>query len=114
MIAGDGQPQAVRRATRARLDASRACRGAAGRQRAALCRRATVPSAHIVPALADEGVYLASESGLARVLHAHDQSVHRRRAKAPQAGRLPATHIATAPRQMWCWDMTCLAAEVIG
>ena len=77
-------------------------------------RFAAVPPAHIVPVLADESVYLASESSLARVLREHGQSARRRRAKAPQAGRLPANHIATAPRQMWCWAMTCLAAEVIG
>jgi transposase InsO family protein len=29
-------------------------------------------------------------------------------------GRFPTTHIATAPRQVWCWDMTCLPATVAG
>ena len=64
--------------------------------------------------LSDEGVYLASESRLARVLRERGQNVRWGRAKAPKAGRLPTTHIATAPRQVWCWDMTCLAAAVIG
>ena len=58
--------------------------------------------------LADEGVYLASESSFARVLRANGQSRHRGRTKAPHAGRPPTTHIATAPRQVWCWDMTYL------
>ena len=53
--------------------------------------------------LADEGVYLASESSFARVLRANGQSRHRGRTKAPHAGRPPTTHIATAPRQVWCW-----------
>jgi len=26
----------------------------------------------------------------------------------------PTTHIATAPRQVWCWDMTYLPANVAG
>ena len=77
-------------------------------------RCAAVPPARTVPALADEGVYLASESSLARVLRQHGQTVRRGRAKAPEAGRLPTTHIATVPRHVWCWDMTCLPAEVIG
>jgi putative transposase len=64
--------------------------------------------------LADEGVYLASESTFARVLRAHGQTTHRGRAKAPKARRTPTTHIATAARQVWCWDMTYLPATVIG
>jgi len=77
-------------------------------------RFCAVPPARIVPMLADEGVYLASESTFARVLRAHGQTAHRGRAKAPQAKRPPTTHIATAARQVWCWDMTYLPAAVIG
>jgi transposase InsO family protein len=77
-------------------------------------RFADKPPARIVPALADEGVYLASESSFQRVLRAHGQSRHRGRAKAPRAGRPPSTHVATAPRQLWCWDMTYLPAEIVG
>ena len=54
-------------------------------------RFADVPPARIVPMLADEGVYLASESTFARVLRAHGQSAHRGRAKAPRA-RAPTDH----------------------
>ena len=56
--------------------------------------------------LADEGVYIASESSFARVLREHGQTEHRGRAKALKVIRPPTTHIATAPRQVWCWDMT--------
>ena len=77
-------------------------------------RFASVPPARIVPMLADEGVYLASESTFSRVLKAHGQTAHRGRAKAPKAVRPPTTHIATEPRQVWCWDMTYLPAQVIG
>jgi transposase InsO family protein len=73
-----------------------------------------MPAARIVPALADEGVYIASESSFQRVLRAHGQTRHRGRAKAPRQSRPPTTHVATAPRQLWCWDMTFLPAAVIG
>ena len=77
-------------------------------------RFADVPPARIVPMLADEGTYLASESSFARVLRAHGQNERRGRAKAPKASRPPTTHIATAARQVWCWDMTYLPALVMG
>ena len=77
-------------------------------------RFANVPPARIVPMLADEGVYLASESTFSRVLRAEGQTAHRGRAKAPRAVRPPTTHIATGPRQVWCWDMTYLPAQVLG
>jgi len=108
---GDGRPQAVRRLPSHALSAA---------ERAQLlcvaneARFAAVPPARIVPMLADEGVYLASESSFARVLRANGQSRHRGRAKAPHAVRPPTTHIATAPRQVWCWDMTYLPAVVMG
>ncbi len=77
-------------------------------------RFAAVPPARIVPMLADEGVYLASESTFSRVLREQGQTAHRGRAKAPRAVRPPTTHIATAPCQVWCWDMTYLPAVVMG
>jgi putative transposase len=77
-------------------------------------RFADTPAARIVPELADEGVYLASESSFRRVLREHGQMRHRGRSKAPRKSRPPTTHVATAPRQLWCWDMTYLPAEVVG
>lgn len=77
-------------------------------------RFAEVPPARIVPILADEGVYVASESSFHRVLRAAGQSGHRGRAKAPHKPRPPTTHIATAPNQVWCWDMTFLPTAVAG
>jgi transposase InsO family protein len=77
-------------------------------------RFANVPPARIVPMLADEGVYLASESSFARVLRAHGQNTHRGRARAPRPTRPPTTHIASAPREVWCWDMTYLPAIIVG
>jgi putative transposase len=50
-------------------------------------RFASVPPARIAPMLADEGVYLASESSFCRVLREHGQSTHRGRAKAVSVRR---------------------------
>jgi transposase InsO family protein len=77
-------------------------------------RFADVPPARIVPMLADEGVYVASESSFHRVLRAEGQTTHRGRAKAPQAARPPSTHVATGPNEVWCWDMTFLPTQVAG
>lgn len=110
-IRGDGRPQAVRPIPgHALSDAERAKLLATANEP----RFADVPPARIVPILADEGVYLASESTFHRVLKAHGQMTHRGRAKAPKASRPPTTHIATGPRQVWCWDMTYLPAQVMG
>lgn len=78
-------------------------------------RFAELPPAQIVARLADENRYLASESSFYRVLRDHDQVSHRGRAEAPTAApKPPTTHVATAPRQVWCWDMTYLPARVVG
>lgn len=77
-------------------------------------RFAELPPARIVPMLADEGTYIASESSFSRVLRAHGHARHRGRSKTPQRKRPPSTHIATAPRQVWCWDMTFLSSRVTG
>ena len=77
-------------------------------------RFAEAPPARIVPILADEGVYIASESSFHRVLRSAGQSGHRGRAKTPRKSRPPTTHIATAPNQVWCWDMTFLPTSVVG
>ena len=108
---GDGRPQAVRPVPgHALSEAERAHLLAVANEP----RFAAVPPARIVPMLADEGVYLASESTFSRVMKAQGQTAHRGRAKAPKAVRPPTTHIATAPRQVWCWDMTYLPAQIMG
>jgi len=57
---------------------------------------------------------VASESTFHLLLREAGQTAHRGHAKAPVASRPPTTHIATAPRQVWCWDMTYLPATVAG
>ena len=77
-------------------------------------RFAALPPARIVPMLADEGVYIASESSFSRVLRAHGQTRHRGRARAPRRVRPPTTHVATGPRQVWTWDMSYFPTKVLG
>ena len=108
---GDRRPQAVRPVPAHAL--SEAERGQI-LQIAHEPRFAELPPARIVPMRADEGVYVASESSFSRVLRAHGQTRHRGRAKAPQRLRPPSTHVATAPRQVFCWDMTYLPETVMG
>lgn len=67
----------------------------------------------IVPKLADEGIYIASESTFYRVLKAANQNVRRGRAKAPKR-RVLTTHRADGPNQVWCWDITWLPSTVRG
>jgi len=111
LTAGDGRPQAARPLpSHALSDGERAELVRVANEP----RFAAVPPARIVPMLADDGVYLASESTFSRVLRDEGQAVHRGRAKKPRAVRPPTTHVATAPRQVWCWDMSYLPATVIG
>ena len=67
----------------------------------------------IVPRLADQGCYLASESTLYRVLRDAQQDAHRGRAKAPVRHTKP-VHTATGPNQVWSWDITYLKTPVRG
>ena len=111
LVSGDGRPLAVRATPSHALSEAERARVLAVANEP---RFAAVPPARIVPMLADEGIYLASESSFSRVLKAHGQAAHRGRAKAPKQRRPPPTPIATAPRQVWCWDMTYLPAQVLG
>lgn len=63
--------------------------------------------------LLDEGTYLCSVSTMYRVLRKHAQvNEHRRRARHP-AKACPEL-VATAPRQVYSWDITKLAGPVKG
>jgi len=108
---GDGRPQAARPTPSHALSEQERMRVLEVANEPRFC---AVPPARIVPMLADEGIYLASESSFARVMRAQGQTAHRGRAKAAHAVRPPTTHIATAVRQVWCWDMTYLPAVVMG
>lgn len=67
----------------------------------------------IVPRLADQGLYLASESTIYRLLREHKQLTHRERTR-PASSRRPDEHVATGPCQVWSWDITYLRGPVRG
>ncbi len=62
-----------------------------------------------VPALAEQGLYIASESSFHRVLREAGQLARRGKARAPTRRR-PAPLQASAPNPLWSWDMTHLAS----
>lgn len=67
----------------------------------------------IVPLLADRGEYIASESSFYRVLDEAGQLAHRGHAR-PAKTRKPDEHVASAPNQVWSWDITYLRSRVRG
>ena len=74
---------------------------------------AHLPPSQIVPKLADAGCYLASESTFYRILRAEKQLAPRGRAKAATAKR-PEAFLATAPNQLWSWDITYMGTTIKG
>ncbi len=72
----------------------------------------SLPPSQIVPTLADEGRYIASESSFYRVLHEHKQ--HKRGRSQEAARKVATTHTATGPNQLWCWDITWLPGPAKG
>jgi putative transposase len=83
----------------------------------AACNRqdnAHLPPSQIVPKLADEGIYLASESTFYRVLRAAGQGSRRGRAQPPRPRTPPTSYSATVANQVWSWDITYLPTKVRG
>jgi hypothetical protein len=114
---GDGQVRADRRPEAVRPQPAHALSEAERARIVALAnepRFASTPPARIVPALADEGIYVASEASFHRVLRDQGQMQHRGRARPPRSAGPPSTHVATGPGQVWCWDVTFLKARVQG
>ena len=68
----------------------------------------------IVPRLADQGQYIASESTFYRVLRAHKQLQHRGAERPKQQRSKPRALCATAPAQLFSWDITYLPTLVFG
>lgn len=67
----------------------------------------------IVPKLADQGIYIASESTIYRILREERQLTHRERSRPATGGR-PREHVATGPNQVYSWDITYLLSPVRG
>ena len=74
----------------------------------------SLPPSQIVPALADQGIYLASESTFYRVLKRHRQQNHRGRAKPARNVAQPTSFTATGPDQVWTWDISYCPSLVRG
>ena len=68
----------------------------------------------IVPKLADKGIYIASESSFYRVLKAENQLQHRQKSKPVRQVKKPKALTATAPNQIYSWDITYLPTEIKG
>jgi len=75
---------------------------------------ASLPPGQIVPKLADQGVYIASESSFYRILHEADEQHHRGRSQKPRMSTPPKGYCATGPNQVWSWDITYLPTTVRG
>lgn len=67
----------------------------------------------IVPTLADRGEFIASESSFYRILKSEGMNAHRGKAKAPTRKK-PEELVATAPNQVYSWDITFLKTNVAG
>ncbi len=66
--------------------------------------------AQIVPRLADQKIYLASESTFYRILGNLNMNRHRESSR-PAVHKRPRAYIATGPNQVWSWDITYLRCE---
>lgn len=73
-----------------------------------------LPPSQIVPRLADQGRYVASESTLYRLLREAGQLTHRRPERLAHKRTKPRALMATAPNQIYCWDISYLPTEVRG
>ena len=73
-----------------------------------------LPPSQIVPRLADQGCYLASESTIYRILRDEGQLAHRRSERPVQKRTKPRAICATAPNQLYSWDITYLPSVIRG
>ena len=107
----DGRPGAVRPPPANKLSAEERA------QVLARCHEpayASLPPGQIVPRLADEGTYIASESSFYRLLREADEQHQRGRARAPRPPNAPPRLVARAPNQVWTWDISWLPGPVKG
>jgi transposase InsO family protein len=73
-----------------------------------------VPPKQLVPRLADEGIYLASESTMYRLQRRFELRRQTRTTTRSHVTRATTVHRATAPNQVWSWDITYLPTPVRG
>ena len=75
---------------------------------------ASLPPSQIVPRLADQGIWIASESSFYRVLRERSQNHRRGRARPVTRRKPPTSFEAKAPCQVWSWDITWLPGPIAG
>ena len=67
----------------------------------------------IVPRLADQGQYVASESSFYRILRKQGQMTHREPSR-PASQNRPEAFVATGANQVYTWDITYLRSSLKG
>ena len=67
----------------------------------------------IVPRLADQEIYIASESSFYRILKQENQLKHRG-ASHPKTHKKPDELVAVKPNQVWSWDISYLPSIIRG
>ena len=72
-----------------------------------------LPACKIVPILADNGQYIASESTFYRILREERLLAHRSRARKA-THKKPQPHTAHKANQVWCWDITYCPSNIRG
>jgi len=77
-------------------------------------RYAGLSPKQLVPQLADEGLYLASESTIYRVQRRYGLRAKKRAQSRTHVTRACTIHRATGPNQVWSWDITLLPTTVRG
>ena len=108
-VGADGRPEASHPEPAHKLTAQERA------QVMAVChepRFADLPPSQILPRLADEGMYLASEASFYRLLRAANEQQHRARAARATASE-PPRHQATGPNSVWVWDITFLPSTAV-
>ena len=75
---------------------------------------AHLPPSQIVPILAERGEYIASESTFYRILRDAKQLEHRHASRPTTAPHVPEALQATAPNQLYSWDITYLPTAIKG
>lgn len=77
-------------------------------------RYARLSPKQLVPQLADEGLYLASESTMYRLQRRHGLRTKWRSTARTHVTRASTVHQATGPNQVWSWDITWLPTTLRG
>jgi len=72
-----------------------------------------LPPHQIIPKMADQNFYIASESSFYRILKEEKLNAHRVKAKT-KTRKKPAPYIASNSNEVWSWDITYLARTIKG